>query len=91
MRARLHARDGRLGFFCEGTHELCDARSTGQLLPETGEWIAAAEAVIRREQLTGLVAVEIAENIEGDERACHLELQGGVDASRFTALATQIA
>lgn len=86
MRARLHARGGRLGFFCEGTHELCDARSTGQLLQETGEWIAAAEAVIQQEQLTGLDAVEIAENIDGDERACHLDLRGGADASRFTAL-----
>ena len=86
MRARLHARDGRLGFFCEGTHELCDARSTGQLLPETGEWIAAAEGIIQRERLTGLDAIELAENIDGDERACHLDLRSGADASRFTAL-----
>lgn len=86
MRARLHARDGRLGFFCEGTHELCDARSTGQLLPETGEWIAAAEAVIQRDHLTGLDAIDIAENIQGDQRACHLDLRAGADPSRFSAL-----
>ena len=35
MRARLHVRRGLVGFFREGTHELCDARQTGQLLPET--------------------------------------------------------
>ena len=35
MRARLHLRGGRLGFFREGTHDLCDARATHQLLPET--------------------------------------------------------
>src|SRR5712671_2605132 len=33
MRARLHVRDGRAGFFREGTHEMCDVRPTRQLLP----------------------------------------------------------
>ena len=33
MRARLHVRNRRIGFFREGTHEVCDARSSGQLLP----------------------------------------------------------
>ena len=35
MRARLHVRGGRIGFFREGTHDLCDASRTGQLLPAT--------------------------------------------------------
>ncbi len=87
MRARLHVRNGRLGFFREGTHQLCDAASTGQLLPQTGEWIAAAERVMARERLTGLDAIEIAENMRGDERACHLDLHVGADSSRFAALA----
>jgi 23S rRNA (uracil1939-C5)-methyltransferase len=39
MRARLHARGGRIGFFREGTHELCDARTTRQLLPATSDAI----------------------------------------------------
>ena len=86
MRARLHAKDGRLGFFREGTHELCDAGATGQLLPQTGAWIAAAERVIARDGLRGLVGIEMAENIAGDERACHLELQAGVSAAPFTTL-----
>lgn len=87
MRARLHAQGGRLGFLREGTHQLCDAASTEQLLPETGEWIAAAERVIARDRLSGLTGIEIAENIRGDERACHLELQAGVDPARFVNLA----
>ncbi|MBI4886967.1 MAG: class I SAM-dependent RNA methyltransferase [Acidobacteria bacterium] len=87
MRARLHARDGRLGFFREGTHRLCDAAATGQLRPQTTEWIAAVERVLARDRLAGLDAMEIAENVAGDERACHLELQSGVEASRFGALA----
>src|SRR5947208_622477 len=35
MRARLHYRSGRVGFFREGSHEVCDARHTRQLLPAT--------------------------------------------------------
>lgn len=87
MRARLHARGGRLGFFREGTHHLCDAASTGQLLPETVEWIAAAERIVAQERLAGLVGVEIAENVRADERACHLELAAGTDAAPFVRLA----
>jgi len=86
MRARLHAKHGRLGFFREGTHELCDAASTGQLLPATGEWIAAAGRLLARTRLTGLAGLEIAENIPGDQRACHLELHAGVEAAGFAAL-----
>ena len=33
LRARLHLRDGRVGFFRPGTHVLCEAGATGQLLP----------------------------------------------------------
>jgi len=87
MRARLHAHATRLGFYREGTHQLCDATATAQLLPATHEWILGAEEILRREQLSGLAGVELAENIAGDTRAGHLELHAGVDPSRFAALA----
>src|SRR5688572_18766606 len=87
MRARLHAQGGRLGFYREGTHELCDALATSQLLPSTNAWIAHSEEVLQRERIAGLAGVEIAENVAGDQRACHLELHAGVEASRFSALA----
>ena len=87
MRARFRVLDGRLGFFREGSHQLCDPALSGQLLPQTTEWIAAAERIIAHERLTGLNGVELSENILGDERACHLDLDAGVDASRFAALA----
>jgi tRNA/tmRNA/rRNA uracil-C5-methylase (TrmA/RlmC/RlmD family) len=87
MRARLHARGARLGFFREGTHELCDAVSTGQLLPEANAWIAAAARALARDRPTGLAGLQLAENVRGDQRACHLELQAGTDAGRFAALA----
>jgi tRNA/tmRNA/rRNA uracil-C5-methylase (TrmA/RlmC/RlmD family) len=86
MRARLHARDGRLGFFREETHDLCDAAGTGQLLPATTAWLAAVAEVLTGEQ--ALSGLEIAENIAGDERACHLDLREGADAARFARVAT---
>jgi 23S rRNA (uracil1939-C5)-methyltransferase len=86
MRARLHVRGGRIGFFREGTHDLCDAGSTGQLLPAAVQWIAGAERALAGAQLTGLSSVELSENIAGDERACHLLLDVGVVTAPFTAL-----
>jgi 23S rRNA (uracil1939-C5)-methyltransferase len=89
MRARFRVLDGRLGFFREGSHQLCDPALSGQLLPETTEWIAAAERLIARERLMGLNGVELSENIPGADRACHLVLEPGADASHFAVLATQ--
>jgi 23S rRNA (uracil1939-C5)-methyltransferase len=91
MRARLHAQGGRLGFFREGTHQLCNVAVTRQLLPSTQEWIASAEAAMARDGLTGLAGVEIAENIAGDQRVGHLELHAGVDPARFTVLADALS
>lgn len=86
MRARLHAAGDRLGFYREATHDLCDPAATGQLLAGTVAWIRSAEAVLARARLTGLAAVEIAENIAADQRACHLELRADADPARFADL-----
>jgi 23S rRNA (uracil1939-C5)-methyltransferase len=86
MRARLHARGGRLGFYREGSHDLCDAAATRQLLPVTHDWMARAEETMRRERLGDVVAIELAENVAGDERACHLELMDGADPDRYRVL-----
>jgi 23S rRNA (uracil1939-C5)-methyltransferase len=56
------------------------------MLPATTEWIAAAEAVLLRDGLDGLVALDVTENIQGHERACHLVLRAGVEAARFAGL-----
>ena len=87
MRARLHARDRRLGFLLEGTHRLCDAGTTGQLLPETLAWIAEAEQIIVRERLSGLAGLGLAEDVAGGQRVCHLHLVGGTDTTPFAGLA----
>ncbi len=87
MRARLHALRGRLGFYREGSHQMCDAAATRQMLPATDAWVAAAQERMRRERLDGVAGIEVAENIAGDVRACHLDLHAGVDPAPFAALA----
>src|SRR6187402_696336 len=47
MRARLHVRNGRIGFFREGTHSLCDAGPTRQLRPDTLAVLRALEESLK--------------------------------------------
>ena len=91
MRARLHVHGDRVGFYREGTHEICDAAATGQLSEWTNAWIAAAQDHVRTARLTGLLGIEVAENIPGDRRVCHLELRAGTRADSFLALADGLA
>lgn len=74
MRARLHARGGRLGFFREGTHVLCDPASTRQLRDDTIEVIGRLEAALSSAPEGLITDVEISENIAATERAMHLVL-----------------
>ena len=71
MRARLHVEDGKLGFFREGTHTLCDAGQTRQLLPATVDALQRLQPMIARTHVT---SCELSENIEATERAMLLEL-----------------
>jgi 23S rRNA (uracil1939-C5)-methyltransferase len=87
MRAHVHVRKGRVGFYREGTHDLCDAAATRQLLPSTNAWIAHAQDVLRRDRLGEVSGIQITENIEGDERACHLDLTSGDQWRKCAALA----
>jgi tRNA/tmRNA/rRNA uracil-C5-methylase (TrmA/RlmC/RlmD family) len=83
MRARLHVRDGRIGFYREGTHDLCDAAATRQLTPATNAWIRQAETVLRHER--GIAGIEVTENVPADQRAHHIELHEGADVARIAA------
>jgi len=76
LRARLHAGGGRLGFYREGTHTLCDAAPTGQVRAES---LAAAQTVFEALGPRGAEceAVVIAENVAGTERVIHLEPRAG--------------
>src|SRR5215510_3993160 len=78
MRSRLHIRARRIGFFREGTHDLCDVRATRQLLPETCDVV---EEVARRlassQALSG--ELELSENIDASGRVLHFEVPGSAD------------
>ncbi|HET9373198.1 MAG TPA: TRAM domain-containing protein [Vicinamibacterales bacterium] len=77
LRARLHVRDGRVGFFREGTHQICDAAMTRQLLPESHQ---AVDAVVARlgARLGDVEHIVVAENIRASERVLHLVPREGV-------------
>jgi len=72
MRARLHVSGGKFGFFREGTHELCDAAATGQLLPDTIDALGRLHAALKAAQVT---SCELSENATATERAVLLELE----------------
>lgn len=88
MRARLHARDGRVGFFREGTHEICDASVTRQLLPATLDVVHRLAEAIRTLPRAGVAEIAIAENRDASERAVHLALSADGDPARLTAATT---
>jgi 23S rRNA (uracil1939-C5)-methyltransferase len=73
LRARLHVAGGRAGFFREGTHQLCDAAATGQLLPEASVAIDAALTALGA-GAANVASIELSENVAADQRALHLEL-----------------
>jgi 23S rRNA (uracil1939-C5)-methyltransferase len=82
MRARLHVHGVRIGFYREGTHELCEARVTGQLLPDTLDVLDRLADALRTEGVQEVTSIELSENLAGDERALHLELDRPVDLTR---------
>lgn len=76
MRARLHVRGTRVGFYRENTHDLCDAAATHQLGDETIRAVATAVESLVQSGLS-LATVEVSENIAANERALHAEGTGG--------------
>ena len=88
MRARLHVSGNRTGFYREGSHVLCDARSTHQMI-EAG--LDAADAAIVSLHDAGIrtSSLEISENLKADARVLRIEIPGAVPAARdaLTALA----
>lgn len=87
MRARLHVRDGRMGFFREGTHILCDPATTRQLRGDSIEVIRSLEAALAAGTRAPVSDVEIAENVEATQRAIHFDLLPDADPSRLAGLA----
>jgi 23S rRNA (uracil1939-C5)-methyltransferase len=95
MRARLHVRGGQAGFFREGTHTLCDAGATAQLLPEA---LAAVSELVGHlgARAEACEAITVAENVSATERVLHLEARvdarlEGVDARVLPPTATGLS
>lgn len=74
LRARLHAQGGRVGFFLEGTHSLCDAAPTGQLVPGLLDLGQDVIDRLRPEIASRVEAVLVTRTVAGDQQAAHLEL-----------------
>ena len=77
LRARLHVSGARIGFYREGTHEICPVDVTGQLSGAAEDWVAHAARVLARDRLAGLAAIEMGETVAGDRRVAHLVLEPG--------------
>ena len=82
MRSRLHIRGSKIGFFREGTHELCAARATRQLLPETCDVLDQLEQRLQSQPDIG-GELEVSENVTASERVLHLDGGRPVAASRW--------
>ncbi|MBE3072911.1 MAG: class I SAM-dependent RNA methyltransferase [Acidobacteria bacterium] len=90
MRARLHVRAGVIGFFREGTHEMCDPAGTGQLLPDTTDLLARLSYRMRADHIDLVNAIELAENIPATERALHLQIDGPIPPEMCAALLDEL-
>lgn len=88
MRARLHLRDGRVGFFREGTHDICDARATRQLLPATSDALDHLANGLRSLGAGQVAELELSENSDASGRAVHLIAASQVESRALAALAS---
>jgi 23S rRNA (uracil1939-C5)-methyltransferase len=77
MRARFRVQGTRVGFYREGTHDLCDAAATGQLLDASVSAVhAAMDAALA---MAPIVSAELSENVAADERVLHMEAASGAE------------
>ena len=86
MRARLHVRDHRFGFFREGSHEVCDARLTRQLLAETCDALDRVATVLKALSADGVREIEIAENLDASNRVIALDVTAPLTADALAQL-----
>jgi 23S rRNA (uracil1939-C5)-methyltransferase len=87
MRARLHVRERRIGFFRENTHALCDPRPTRQLLAATCDVLSAIEDTIKAHDIDAIREIEVSENVDASERVVHFDTIANVGEIAAQALA----
>ncbi len=86
MRARLHLREGRAGFFREGTHEMCEVRPTRQLLPATCDVIDRLTAALTSLGVDSVREIELAENVDASERVAWLDTGAPIEVAALEHL-----
>jgi 23S rRNA (uracil1939-C5)-methyltransferase len=72
LRSHFHVRQGRAGFLREGTHELCDAGATRQVLQETVDAVQALIGSLGSDAAT-LDGITVAESVSGSQRVLHVD------------------
>jgi 23S rRNA (uracil1939-C5)-methyltransferase len=90
MRARLHVRGQRYGFFREGTHDICDVRATRQLLPSSCDVLDRLAAALRSVDVGnahGLREIDLSENVDASGRAVCLDMAVAMDMRTAQRLA----
>jgi 23S rRNA (uracil1939-C5)-methyltransferase len=88
MRARLHVRGGHIGFFREGTHDLCDPRGTRQLRDDTCDTLEQLGAGLRSLGMKDVRDLELSENVDASQRVVHLEAQARTATAALKRLGT---
>ncbi len=86
MRARLHGRRGRLGWFREGSHQLCRVRGTRQLGESAVDLLDRLEDGLAAIGLTDDLEIELSENVAATERTIHVEVTRTIEPSRLLPL-----
>lgn len=74
LRARLHVSGRRVGFYREGTHALCDAGPTGQLVPGLLPLAERVMDALHDAVASSVEAVVVSATVSGEQQAAHLEL-----------------
>ena len=86
MRARLHAHGGTFGFYREGTHELCSAGPTRQLLPETVGALERLQETLKAAGVSGVISCDVSENTKADERSVLLQVDAAQNVPTIEAV-----
>ena len=87
MRARLHVRGRRVGFFREATHDLCDVRQTQQLLSASCDVLDRVTTTLQSLGVDGVREIELSENVDASDRAMALDLDAPLDTRVVDRLA----
>jgi tRNA/tmRNA/rRNA uracil-C5-methylase (TrmA/RlmC/RlmD family) len=86
-RARLHLRQGRVGFFEEGSHRLCEVAPSRQLSAASAETVARLAAAIAGAAPEADAEIEWAEDVPATTRVAHLTVATLDAGAALSALA----